>query len=74
VLASLKQVRRRVGAFIGGFETGLANRRPKVWQKLRERNEALDCRVYARAAAWIDGMTAGPKLRGAIWSNRSVDL
>lgn len=25
------------------------------WQKLRERNEALDCRVYARAAAWISG-------------------
>ena len=25
------------------------------WQKLRERNEALDCRVYARAAAWIMG-------------------
>jgi phage terminase large subunit GpA-like protein len=25
------------------------------WQKLRERNEALDCRVYARAAAWIGG-------------------
>ena len=25
------------------------------WQKLRERNEALDCRVYARAAAWIAG-------------------
>jgi phage terminase large subunit GpA-like protein len=24
-------------------------------QKLRERNEALDCRVYARAAAWIAG-------------------
>jgi phage terminase large subunit GpA-like protein len=24
-------------------------------QKLRERNEALDCRVYARAAAWIIG-------------------
>src|SRR6202047_2219181 len=23
------------------------------WQKLRERNEVLDCRVYARAAAWI---------------------
>ena len=21
------------------------------WQKMRERNEALDCRVYARAAA-----------------------
>ncbi len=26
------------------------------WQKLRERNEALDCRVYARAAAWIVGI------------------
>ena len=25
------------------------------WQKLRERNEALDTRVYARAAAWILG-------------------
>jgi len=24
-------------------------------KKLRERNEALDCRVYARAAAWILG-------------------
>lgn len=26
------------------------------WQKIRERNEALDCRVYARAAASIIGM------------------
>jgi phage terminase large subunit GpA-like protein len=25
------------------------------WQKMRERNEALDCRVYARAAAWLVG-------------------
>ena len=25
------------------------------WQKLRERNEVLACRVYARAAAWIVG-------------------
>jgi len=25
------------------------------WQKVRERNEVLDCRVYARAAAWIVG-------------------
>lgn len=25
------------------------------WQKIRERNEVLDCRVYARAAAWIVG-------------------
>jgi phage terminase large subunit GpA-like protein len=26
------------------------------WQKLRARNEALDCRVYARAAAWLLGI------------------
>ena len=26
------------------------------WQKLRERNEVLDCRVYARAAAWLAGV------------------
>jgi phage terminase large subunit GpA-like protein len=26
------------------------------WQKTRERNEALDCRVYARAAASIGGL------------------
>ena len=26
------------------------------WQKIRERNEALDCRVYARAAASVEGI------------------
>ena len=26
------------------------------WQKLRARNETLDCRVYARAAAWVAGI------------------
>jgi phage terminase large subunit GpA-like protein len=26
------------------------------WQKIRDRNEALDCRVYARAAAWLMGL------------------
>ncbi|HMT45511.1 MAG TPA: phage terminase large subunit family protein [Novosphingobium sp.] len=26
------------------------------WHKVRDRNEALDCRVYARAATWILGM------------------
>ncbi len=26
------------------------------WQKIRDRNEALDCRVYARAAAWLVGI------------------
>ena len=34
------------------------------WQKLRERNEALDCRVYARAAAWIVGRRS--LVRGAL--------
>ena len=34
------------------------------WQKLRERNEALDCRVYARAAAWI--ARGGPLVGGAL--------
>ena len=33
------------------------------WQKLRERNEALDCRVYARAAAWIVGADRWAKAR-----------
>ena len=26
------------------------------WQQMRDRNEALDCRVYARAAAWLMGI------------------
>jgi len=26
------------------------------WQKSRDRNEALDCRVYARASAWLMGL------------------
>jgi phage terminase large subunit GpA-like protein len=29
------------------------------WQKTRDRNEALDCRVYARAAASVYGMDLG---------------
>jgi hypothetical protein len=35
VLGSLKGLRRRVGAFIGGFEAGLANRRLKGFQPSR---------------------------------------
>ncbi|MGR3593086.1 MAG: phage terminase large subunit family protein [Limimaricola soesokkakensis] len=35
------------------------------WQKLRERNEALDCRVYARAAAWILGADRWSEARWA---------
>jgi len=34
------------------------------WQKMRERNEALDCRVYARAAAWILG---ADRFDGRMW-------
>ena len=26
------------------------------WEQTRERNEALDCRVYARAVAWLMGI------------------
>jgi phage terminase large subunit GpA-like protein len=36
------------------------------WQKLRERNDALDCRVYARAAAWIAG---ADRWTEAMWRN-----
>ena len=36
------------------------------WQKLRDRNEALDCRVYARAAAWIAG---ADRWTEAMWRN-----
>lgn len=35
------------------------------WQKLRERNEALDCGIYARAAAWIAGADRWTEARWA---------
>ena len=41
------------------------------WQKLRERNEALDCRVYARAAAWIAGADRWPE---ATWADLEAQL
>lgn len=41
------------------------------WQKLRERNEALDCRVYARAAAWIAGIDRWPEEH---WASLEADL
>ena len=40
------------------------------WQKLRERNEALDCRVYARAAAWIAGADRWSEARWADWKRQ----
>ena len=44
------------------------------WQKLRERNEALDCRVYARAAAWIAGADRWTEAMWRTSSNRSARL
>ena len=41
------------------------------WQKLRERNEALDCRVYARAAAWIAGADRWSEAR---WADLEAQL
>ena len=35
------------------------------WQKTRDRNEALDCRVYARAAAWLMGLDRWDQRRWA---------
>jgi len=35
---------------------GVKGRQVASWEKLRERNEALDCRVYARAAAARQGL------------------
>ncbi|MBW7057534.1 phage terminase large subunit family protein [Paracoccus bogoriensis] len=35
------------------------------WQQMRERNEALDCRVYARAAAWLIGLDRWDERRWA---------
>lgn len=41
------------------------------WQKIRDRNEALDCRVYARAAAWIVGVDRWSEER---WEQRELEL
>jgi phage terminase large subunit GpA-like protein len=41
------------------------------WQKLRERNEVLDCRVYARAAAWIAG---ADRLTEATWRDLEAQV
>lgn len=43
----------------------------REWRKLRERNEALDCRVYARAAAWIAGMDRWPE---ATWRDLEAQV
>jgi phage terminase large subunit GpA-like protein len=41
------------------------------WQPLRVRNEALDCRVYARAAVWLAGADRWPESR---WRDLEAQL
>ncbi len=41
------------------------------WQKIRERNEALDCYVYARAAAAIIGLD---RMNDQQWHQRAAEL
>jgi phage terminase large subunit GpA-like protein len=41
------------------------------WQKLRERNEALDCAVYARAALWVAG---ADRKGGRFWDEQEAAL
>jgi phage terminase large subunit GpA-like protein len=43
----------------------------REWRKLRERNEALDCRVYARAAASACGID---KFTPSHWAQKAVAL
>ena len=45
MLASLTQFRRRVGAFIGGFEAGLANRRLRGFQPSRAHLNTIPVRT-----------------------------
>ena len=45
-------------------------RRPE-WQKTRDRNEALDCRVYSRAAAAVLGID---RFREADWQTLEQDM
>ena len=53
-------IKQLVGEQLVTVKTRRGFSRPE-WQKLRERNEALDCRVYARAAAWIAGADRWPE-------------
>jgi phage terminase large subunit GpA-like protein len=38
------------------------------WRKIRDRNEALDCRIYARAAAWLIGIDRWTE---EVWAQRT---
>jgi phage terminase large subunit GpA len=41
------------------------------WRQLRPRNEALDCRVYARAAVWLAGADRWSNLK---WRDLEIQL
>jgi DNA-binding transcriptional LysR family regulator len=68
VLGSLQRFRRRVGAFIGGFEAGLANRRLKGFQPSRAHLNTLIASagpdITARAR-WLVRNKAGASLTPA---------
>jgi capsid protein len=70
VLASLKTFRRRIGAFIGGFEAGLANRRLIGVQPSRTHINALiaaagpDITTRARWLIRNNGYAANAMLGG----------
>jgi phage terminase large subunit GpA-like protein len=42
------------------------------WQKMRDRNEALDCRVYARAAAARVGIDRFQERHWVEWERRAA--
>lgn len=46
-------------------------RQRQEWQRMRPRNEALDCRVYAMAAAWMRGL---PRFQEKHWIEREMAL
>src|SRR5579883_751789 len=48
-----------------------SGRTRQVWRKNRSRNEALDCRVYNMAAAWLLGV---PRFREHNWAALEVAL
>jgi len=52
-------------------ETNPQGYEKRVWKKTRERNERLDCRVYARAAAYGMGMD---RMRSQDWEAMGADM
>ena len=69
MLASLTHFRRRVGAFIGGFEAGLANRRLRGFQPSRAHLNTLIAAagpdITARAR-WLVMMALGASVMSVL--------